>query len=246
MDVIYTKGTFTNIFPDAAFSTDKDKFSFSISMRIENFNPVNHSIAGVIDSMKIYSIADTTKKITIKNAGFNFYFDFLELFLNDTLMYETATGPYSNWFPRNFGGEENIAGVSGERLYPTIKNPPFKMGQLSFGFSFIQVQEVFQRETILPLSSDGSNFSFRPEEYLEINGRPFAGISPGTTYECRFINSTQIGIAGGVEVTTGNAKQLLDEYYDYVADPVSGVYHPQEFMNAPNYKLRCMFYQRKF
>lgn len=52
-------------------------------------------------------------------------------------------------------------------------------------------------------------------------------------------------IAGGVEIRTDSAKQLLDEYYDYEADPVSGVYHPQEFMEAPTYKLRCMFYQRK-
>lgn len=244
IDLIYTKGMFTDVFPDAAFNADKEKFNFNISIRIEEFDAINHSISGVIDSMKIYSIADTSKKIRIKNAGFNFYFDFLEVYLNDTLTYETATTAYSIWYPRNFGGEENISSVSGERLYPVVNNVPIKQGQVTFGFSFMEVLPVFQQETVLPLTPSSTTvFLIGSQEYVEIGSKPLYGITPVAGYQCRFINSTQVNIAGGVEITTTSAKALLDEYYDYNVDPVA--YYPQGFLATPEYKLKCAFYQRK-
>lgn len=246
IDVQYSKGIFTEVFPDAAFSTDKSSYNFNLSLRIEEYDNAEHSIAGVIDSLRINLIADTSRHITIKNAGFHFFYDFLELSIGDEIVYEAATNPYSIWFPRTSGGEQKVISVSGEKLYPFSQNAPFKPGQLIFGLEFTELQETFTGTTELPVSPFLSNlFLLRPEEYTEINGKPLYGIIPSGNYTCRFAKSPKIDIAGGMEITFDNGKKLMDEYYDYEADPVSGVYHPQEFIEGVEYKVKCAFYQKK-
>ncbi|MGN7722711.1 hypothetical protein [Chitinophaga sp. 22620] len=242
LDIKYIKGVFADVFEDAAFSTDKDRFSFSISMRIEGFNAVKHTIEGVIDSMTIYKLADTSKHITIRNAGFNFYFDFLEVYLNDTLTYETATTDYSMWYPTEYSPVENIALISGERLYPVAAEVPIKAPLLTFVVYFGNDADTIHQETIYPLSMFSTTlFLLSSSEYVPINDRALLGISPKGAYQCRFINATQLSIAGGIEVTSDKCGMALDEYYD-----AGGTYQPAEFLPDREYKLRCAFYQRKF
>jgi len=244
MTLIYAKGTFTNVFPDASYPANKDKFNFNLSLRVEDFNATEHKLSGVIDSLKISDATNPEKSITMKEAGFNFYYDFLELYLNDQLMYETTTNPYSLWYPRVSSPEENVIVISGEKLYPTTVAAPFKFGQLTFILSFNQVTPVFTGETVLPMPSSTPNqFVLRSEEYMEIAGKPLYGILPATTYQCRFITPPKMDVSGGMEVSTTNAKNLLEEFYDYNVDPPT--YEPQRFIDSPTYKLKCLFYQKK-
>jgi hypothetical protein len=246
IEIRYSKGMFTEVFPDAVFSVDQAKYNFNLSLRIEDFNITDHSIAGVIDSFRIGLAADTSKHISIKNAGFNFFYDYLELSVNDQLTYEATTNEYSYWFPRVSGGEEKFLGLSGEKLYSLSETSPFKQGQLTFSLSFNELQETFIGETVLPVTPWATDvFILQSEEYLELDGKPVFGLLSAGNYQCKFTKSPKIDVAGGMEISFDNGKLLMDEYYDYVADPVWGVYYPQEFKEAPSYKVKCTFYQKR-
>lgn len=244
IDIMYTKGMFTNVFDDADFSTGKDKFNFSMYLRMEEVDSATHRLAGVIDSLSITSKADTTKKITVKNAGFNLFFDHFELYLDDELAYEGATSPYDNWVPYIYGSETNdyISQVY-PQLYATSDKVPFK-NKANVSLVFITPKiEGSVSKMMSPYPYDNSSTEFLlifPNEPVQIDGEDIAVIQPVGKYDA-VIEKAEAMINVRASITTDSAKLVVQEKYDDEGNRIPPAY----LKSSPVYKVKISYTQKR-
>jgi hypothetical protein len=123
-DIIYTPASANTAFPSAKYSTGQDKFNFNMALRIENFDPVTHEIAGYIDELRIADKSNPSKNINLKELGFTLVFDHFEVYLDDVLAYEGTTDPY--------GGSYWYTGSFNSKMFSTTSDPVFKFGMIAF------------------------------------------------------------------------------------------------------------------
>lgn len=124
LDISYTPAGTNTSFPRARYSTDKGKFNFNMTIRIEKFDPITHEIAGYIDELLIVDKANPSKNISVKELGFTLVFDHFEVYLDGALAYEGTTDPDGNslWF----------LGYVNSKLFATSKKPIFDIGNITF------------------------------------------------------------------------------------------------------------------
>ncbi|MDR6785557.1 hypothetical protein ABIE26_004267 [Pedobacter africanus] len=228
-DIAYRAASASTTFPNTRYSTQKDKFIFNLSLRLEKFDPLTHEVAGVIDELSIQDKTESSKRISLSDLGFNLVYDHFEIYLNDVFTYEGSTDPNGSSFWYTGNGTSN--------LYLTSGTAPFDGATALFNLADFKGIGNYSSETTLdpdygPTSalmiSDGSGVAMIDEYAVPL-------INPSTT-EIKVETFVENVLIRG-SFTANEAKLWGNN---------SGGYYPNTLIpGKPVYKISGSFFQRQ-
>lgn len=228
-DISFRAATANTAFPSTRYSTQKDKFTFNLSFRLEKFDPLTHEVSGVIDVLNIQDKTEGSKKISLSNLGFTLVYDHFEIYLNDIFTYEGSTDPNGSsfWYTGN--------GVS--TLFRTVATAPFDGATVVFNLADFKGLGSYASETIL-------DPDYGPTSALMISDG--SGTAMIGDYAIPMINpiSTEIKVETYVENVlirgsfTGNEARLW-------GNNSGGYYSNTLIPDKPVYKITGSFFQRQ-
>lgn len=228
-DIGYRPASNNTVLPNLRYSTEKDKFTFNLILRLEKFDPVTHEVAGVIDELSIQDKTEISKKISLANLGFTLVYDHFEIYMNDTFTYEGSTDPNGSSFWYTGSGISN--------LYRTSALAPFDGAAVSFNLTDFKGEGDYPSETVI-------DPDYGPLSSLTISdGTGIAVIGDFTTL---LINpaTTEIKIETFLENVL--IRGSFSAYEARLWGNNSGGYYPNTLIpEKPAYKLSGSFFQRQ-
>jgi hypothetical protein len=228
INVVFTKSSSSTVFPSANYSREKDKFNFSLKMRLVTFNSATHEVAGFIDALSIEDKGDAAKKINLKDLGFTLVYDHFEIYLDDIFAFEGTSDGGSFWYT----GSGNV------NLFSCSSKAPFNMASGGFVITDFKGPGKYESEII-------DDPDYGPVSAFKIN----EGTGMGTIGD--FTSPAIIPAAvHEINVETFLENVLIKGTFSAPEAKLwgnnSGGYYPNTLIpGKPAYKLSGSFFQRQ-
>ncbi|MRG44106.1 hypothetical protein GFS24_03225 [Chitinophaga sp. SYP-B3965] len=229
MNIKYTKGIYSDVFPDANFKTGKDKFIFDMALRLEVFDTATHEVAGYIDELIIQDKSNLARKVIFKDLGFTLNYNHMEIFLNDTLAFEGATDANSMWYYGN--GLATLNGASSAS--------PFIMASMSFNITEFTGVGSYTYKT------NTDDLSYGPSANISMNEGTGIGDVDGYLSPAIFpVDDHTIKVETYIENVL--IKGTLSAAKAQLWGNNTGGYYPSDLIaTRPPFKLTGSFFQRQ-
>ncbi|RPD39880.1 hypothetical protein [Chitinophaga barathri] len=229
VNIKYTKGNTSDVFPDANFSTGKDNFIFDMALRLEVFDTATHVVAGYIDDLSIRNKINPAKRTTFKGLGFTLTYNHMEIYLNDTLSFEGTTDANSTWY---FGNA--VAMLNG-----ASSASPFIMSAMAFNITEFTGVGSYAYKT------NTDDLSYGPNANITINEGSGIGELDGYISPAIFpVDDHTITVETYIENVL--IKGTLSAAKAQLWGNNTGGYYPSDIIvTRPPFKLTGSFFQRQ-
>lgn len=229
INIRYTKGNTSDVFPNANFHTGKDNFDFNMELRLEVFDTATHEVAGFIDELSIQDKSTPSKRITFKDLGFTLNYNHMEIYFNDTLIFEGTTDENSTWYTGN--------GLS--TLYAASLKAPFSVAAMAFNIAEFQGAGAYTYVTNTDDLSYGPTARISMNEYSGV-GEVDGYVSPAIFPEAEHT----ITVETYIENVLIKGKLSADKARLWGNN--TGGYYPSDLITTrPAFKLTGSFFQRQ-